>query len=921
LSTARNLFRSTGREILIFVLFLALTVLNTWPLARNLSSALSDPGDPYFTTWLLEWDWWATVQRRPLFHAPIFHPAKYTLAFSENMYGIALVLFPFYAVGLPPVTVHGIGVLLGFAFCGYGAFVLARLVTGSFAGALAAGIFYAFVPFRLTHLPHIQFIWGGWLPLLLAALIWHRRAPSWTGATLFGAAFLMNGLSNIHLLLFSAVTLVLSVLLLLLTDARTRLPKFWGTLGVATGAASLLLLPFLLPYRTVSELYGMKRTRAEAIGWSAKAQDWMIMWPPNRTYGHLPNARHGSSERLLFPGVLSLLFASSALLLARRSDFPFEAVEDAAPSTPGLTRSGGGAPRIRWRWKLERLPQRLHYLDAFIVVAAILGYYRSAADKEQWPDFGVIALVLLIIRLSIRLPEAWGGSEGRSLLSGLRILARRLRPHPERWRFPAGVRLALLWIVVGFLGSRGLRTFFYRFLFENIDVFRGLRVPARFAVVAYVGLAVLIAAGMLPLLRRFGRRGRAVVGTLVALLFLAELRAAPIRWYLTLPDPPPVYSWLATAPISGAILELPMGNYEDAEYVFRSTTHHRPIVNGISGFFPKHHYEILVKSSATPVDPSLMPILERIGCSLLVVHNDNMNVRPEVRQWLKDEIAQGRLVFVRRFDHLAGGDYVFALTRTEPQASGRLRLPEMPDPSGFTPSQNAQRFLDGYSHIYNSSTFGWLDSPMQSLDVYGKLRVSGWALSPHGVERVHLRFENGAVVVPAELWPWKEVVDIYPWYRQTHGPGFYRDFPARPAGVSAETDLQVEIIDGSGKRTRLKQVMFRWFPPRGIRFEEWDANALDGLLNRMGFPAATERPRVVEKRSSIQQLAYAWAGRLASSSDEEFLDAVYRTLLRRPIDSMGRAHYLDKMAGGESRQEVLDAILHSTEFADLYEKK
>src|SRR5687768_12229608 len=77
------------------ILFIALSIAFTWPLAPNLGRAVSDPGDPFINIWILDWDWWATLhQPLRLFHANAFHPAKYSLAFSENLYGLAVLLFP-----------------------------------------------------------------------------------------------------------------------------------------------------------------------------------------------------------------------------------------------------------------------------------------------------------------------------------------------------------------------------------------------------------------------------------------------------------------------------------------------------------------------------------------------------------------------------------------------------------------------------------------------------------------------------------------------------------------------------------------------------------------------------------------------------------------------------------------------------------
>ena len=99
------------------------------------------------------------------------------LAFSENMTGIALVVLPFHLAGLPPLAVYNIALLLGFAFSGYGAFVLARVITRNTSAALVAGVFHAFGSFKIAHVQHLQIVWSGWLPLLLAAIL-RLLAPS-----------------------------------------------------------------------------------------------------------------------------------------------------------------------------------------------------------------------------------------------------------------------------------------------------------------------------------------------------------------------------------------------------------------------------------------------------------------------------------------------------------------------------------------------------------------------------------------------------------------------------------------------------------------------------------------------------------------------------------------------------------------------
>src|SRR5258706_11746267 len=268
----------------------------TWPLARNLSSAVANTGDPLINIWILDWDWYATLHPPlSLFQANAFYPATYALAFSENLYGIALFLFPLRALGVGPVAAMNVAMLLGFALCGFAAYLLGWYLTRSTAAGIAAGVFYAFVPFRFGHLSQVQYVWGWPLPLLFLALLHYARQPTRRNAALFALAFVLNGLANVHALLFGSVAIALTALIL-----RPR----WRPLMLATAVAMLILLPFLVPYWRASKLYGMERSAEETMLYSAQAKDWLAVAPENRLYGGTSKA---DPERRLFPGGIALL--------------------------------------------------------------------------------------------------------------------------------------------------------------------------------------------------------------------------------------------------------------------------------------------------------------------------------------------------------------------------------------------------------------------------------------------------------------------------------------------------------------------------------------------------------------------------------------------------------------------------------------
>jgi hypothetical protein len=646
------------QEVAAAFLFVALAIGMTWPLARNLDRAVSDPGDPYITIWVLDWDWWATLHAPlSLFDANAFFPAKYSLAFSENLYGLAVLLFPLRLFGVGPITAHSLAVLAGFAFSGFGMYILGRRLTDSWIAGIAAGVFYAFVPFRFTHLPHVQHIWGGWLPLMLAALLAYAERPTRRRAIFFAAAFAMNGLTNIHYLFFGALATAITAVLLLPRDK-------WRELAFATAGALLLLAPFLYPYAAAAQLYGMQRTWAEVAHFSAVASDWLPGFV-------------AEPERRLYPGALAYVVALVALFVARR-----------------------------------RKPQ---------------------------------------------------------------------------------LALALLWIAIGFLGSLGLNFVLHEFLFGAVPGFRAVRVPARWAVIAYIGLAMLIALATSALARR--NRWLALV---VPIAFIATLWAGPIRWFMADPRTPDVDRWLATQRVR-AIAELPLeSGASEYESLFHATAHHQRMINGISGFAPPDRNALSALANATPIADAFVDALRTTGVELLIVHADPLGERaPVIRDWLRRELDRRNLTFVQRFHSPLEGDWVFRIA-SQPGASAGSRSPQLED------------FLAGRSTC-GDGTMGALDFPPARIRFdHGQAIFSGWTMSPHGIRSVDLWFDNRTERFPAKLVP-DPLLD----QRCPNDPHLTRTryllvFEHRPPTIRSRTDVQVEVTDGRGEKTVFDNRWFTW---------------------------------------------------------------------------------------------------------------
>lgn len=167
----------------------------------------------------------------------------------------------------------------------------------------------------------------------------------------------------------------------------------------------------------------------------------------------------------------------------------------------------------------------------------------------------------------------------------------------------------------------------YRFLMF-IPGFKGLRVPSRFAVLFYLGLAVLGAMGV----AWFWNRGRlARIGVVaLSLLLLAEFAVTlPVTSDLVgkADEMPSYVAWLRDAP-PGPVIEMPIyregitGATRQGYRQYISTFDWKPRVNGYSGYFPVGYKEFVEVMRGFPDDASILALEERNVRYVLVHFNE-----------------------------------------------------------------------------------------------------------------------------------------------------------------------------------------------------------------------------------------------------------------------------------------------------------
>lgn len=752
-----------GEAAFAVLFFLLATVLFTWPIVARLSDGLADPWDAKLNAWILHWDYHQTFHDPPrLFDANIFYPAKYALAFSEHLYGAALFGFPLYAAGVSTLAAYNFLFLLGMFLSGLAAWAFALYVTQDASASLLAGVVYAFVPWRLAQIPHLQYQWGAFLALLLLFLLRYLDLGRRRDLALFALFFAWNAVTNIHYALFSgiAVAVVLGYEWLA-TGPADSWRRVVASLA-ATGAAVVLVLPFYVPYARASSLYGMRRGEDEIAVFSGRPVDFLTAGPQNKLYAPLTQ-KLAQAEGDFFPGFGVIALALAAVLVGRGK--PDSEKRSASPGRRRVCR----------------------VLDALIPLGILLWAVPAVFSRERLGplklrDPGRI-LVFLTLVLAVRLVLAF---PARSRFADLSDFLRRMA---------LGKRRGLLLAVAGtgVVVTFGMHTPYYRFLVESFgSIFRSLRVPSRGIVLFDLALGVLAAWGLSRLAR--GRRWPVAAALLLTAF---EYRAFPVDITPVEREPAPVYRWLAEVSLRGAIIEWPFATDSEVEYQFRSTAHWKPLVNGYSGFGPPGYQELAAMFSEKPIRAEVWKRMAEMGACLLVVHPRAIpdEHRASYIGLLRAGIDQRRAEPLRTFSHRDSSDLVFRLAGCGPFD------PRIPEGERHAAAKETLRAVSELENALNPP-FGYLDTPRENERVASGAWAFGWALDDSGIAEIHVSFDGGPDVPTVIHQPHPGVREVHPNYPDADTAGFGFAIPALPRGPHT---LTLTLIARDGGKAELKR--------------------------------------------------------------------------------------------------------------------
>ena len=621
----------------VALLYSVLSVILTWPLIFGLGSDVpGDLGDSLLNMWILGWGaehvprlLTGSIGWSEFWNANIFHPEPLSLALSEHLFGQVLQILPVYWLTGNIILSYNLLFISSFALSAFGTYLLVRDLTGDRRAAFIAGLVYGFLPYRIASVPHLQVMSSQWMPFALYGI--NRFVTTGSTRALVGgtAALVMQNWSCGYYLLYFAPFVPLFAMHRMWTAGTLGSSRTWAGLTAAAVGALVFTLPFLFPYQDAQRLFGLERPFGEVVQFSANvwsyitASENLTLWGKTLRFYDRPE---GETFLGFMPWLLAIVALAS--LIAQRSPR-----DQTAPPVSFAIKV------ITWILVVAVITQLVALLSVVLFGGFEIGPISARTPQRLLLQFA-IALTLLL------------GVSPRSRVEAVRLLR-----SPIGFAFAATI--LAMWLSLGPFPGAGLERAsgfgLYRLLYDYVPGFNGVRVPARYAMIAGLFLAILAGYGVLRVLSRSASGGvHAAIVSVISVVILLEGAALPMEinrtWnmheatppaqVMTYANAPPVYQRIAALPAGTAITEFPFGDMAwELRYVYYSAAHWKPITNGYSGSFPPRYQERAARLQHIAKDPEgAWAALKESGTTHIVLHRNAFAKAADadtVENWLK----------------------------------------------------------------------------------------------------------------------------------------------------------------------------------------------------------------------------------------------------------------------------------------------
>ncbi|MDY6794595.1 MAG: glycosyltransferase family 39 protein [Actinomycetota bacterium] len=592
--------RGVREHLLIICLFLVLVFFLTLPFVIHMQdTVISSHVDNLLNTWIMSWDGHAVATNpTALFQANINYPSSDSLAFSEHLFSFAIVAELIAIITGNAVFAYNFVSLIAFALCGYTMYLLVKYLTGNRWGALAAGVFFALVPYHFSTIVHVHVSAYCLQPLLLLFLFKYFDRGKVVDLAGLGLTFLAQSLLSWYQLAFCSIPIALFLLWQLISHRRREKVKQFVLAIAVLLLCMMIIIPFAIPYfRLHREMPEKESEPAINVIAHASIKDYLRVLPQNWLYdklGFLPTGSPGAGNALfpgfmIFPlGLLALIF----MFASWRNDSPASA--DAYPNGEDVADVDTGTGDVTESREAEPPGER-----------APPG--KSDVEEVAPPrSYLIFFLVLGIISFALS-----------------------IGPDPH-----------------------GVSNIFYKAL-HKLPIYGFVRFPIRYHIMVILSLAVVAGYACTYIYQYLKHKKGRVWGTAVVsaviLLMLLEFFVVNLPYVKveTGDEVPRVYydldemddAIIVEAPMpfvdNSVIFEDPLTiNYgtldntfnaalQEQDATYFSIYHWREMINGMSGYYPLFYRRSLVEMQSFP-SPRALDFLVAAGVTHIVFHWDRV---------------------------------------------------------------------------------------------------------------------------------------------------------------------------------------------------------------------------------------------------------------------------------------------------------
>lgn len=240
------------RDLLALILFAAITVLMTWPLARGFGYLTLGPGgDSREYIWKL---WWfkhslLDLHVSPFFNPDIYYPTGFNLALGEMTPANTILALPLtWAFG--PVVGYNFLIFISFVLSAFGTYLLIFYLTGNRMAGVLSGVIFAFSPYRMTHSAgHLPLMSTQWLPFFLLFVERLLQERKLRYAIMAAVAYALLALSTWYYAVYAGVLIPIFILFRFRPWRRYLFdPLLHKAGGCFLAIVFVAVSPFALPY-------------------------------------------------------------------------------------------------------------------------------------------------------------------------------------------------------------------------------------------------------------------------------------------------------------------------------------------------------------------------------------------------------------------------------------------------------------------------------------------------------------------------------------------------------------------------------------------------------------------------------------------------------------------------------------------------